>query len=56
VEVDAGSGIVQLLLRDGVMHQKGGDSTISSEGFRMLLLDITPKQASLLMLGMVVTR
>lgn len=53
VEVDSQAGIVNLLLRDGVLHQKGGESTISKLGYRMLLQDLTPKQASDLMLGMV---
>lgn len=56
VEVDAATGIVQLRLCDGVLHQRGGDSTISHEGFRMLLQDLTPQQASDAMLGMVVRR
>jgi hypothetical protein len=54
IEVDDDAGIVQLLLRDGTLHSKGGDSTIGSDGYRILLDGLTPKRARDLMLGMVV--
>lgn len=56
VECDEQAGVVALLLQDGVLHQKGGESTISADGLRMLLPKITPKQARDTMLGMVVAR
>ncbi|GAB4155335.1 MAG: hypothetical protein Fur0037_23780 [Planctomycetota bacterium] len=56
VEIDKKAGIVQLLLRDGVLRQKGGESTITAEGYRMLLQDVEPSEASETMLGMVVSR
>jgi hypothetical protein len=56
IEVDDDAGIVQLLLRDGTLHSKGGDSTIGSDGYRILLDGLTPKRARDLMLGMVVRK
>ncbi|MBX3462540.1 MAG: hypothetical protein KF830_05185 [Planctomycetes bacterium] len=56
VEVDAGAGVVSLLLREGSLRRGGVDSTITGEGYRMLLPRITPRQASDTMLGMVLTR
>lgn len=56
VEVDPVSGVVSLLLRDGNLRRGGVDSTISAEGYRMLLPALSVRQASDAMLGMVVTR
>lgn len=56
VEVDERTGVVSLLLQSGTLRQAGGISTISAEGYRMLLPNVTPKQASEIMLGMVVRR
>jgi hypothetical protein len=56
IEVDERAGIVSLLLRDGALHQRGGLSTISPDGYRMLLPHVTPRRASDAMLGMVVRR
>jgi hypothetical protein len=56
VEVDAQAGIVSLLLRDGTMRSKGGQSKIAADGYRILLPEVTPKAASDALLGMVVRR
>ncbi|HEX5053833.1 MAG TPA: hypothetical protein VFZ65_18790 [Planctomycetota bacterium] len=56
VEVDRQAGVVSLLLKDGVLHRGGVESTITGEGYRMLLPDVTPKQATDAMFGMVVTK
>jgi hypothetical protein len=56
VEVDQAAGVVSLLLKDGVLRNGGMESTITAEGFRMLLGNVTPKQASDTMFGMVVSK
>jgi len=56
VEVDAVAGIVSLLLQDGILRRAGVESTITAEGYRMLLPKVTPKMATDVMLGMVVTK
>lgn len=56
VEVDERAGVVSLLLQDGVLRRGGKESTITAEGYRMLLPKVTPKLASDVMLGMVVTK
>lgn len=56
VEVDEASGVVSLLLRDGVLRQPVGNSTITAEGYRMLLPGVTPSEAIDAMLGMIVKR
>lgn len=56
VEVDQAAGVVSLLLQDGALRRGGAESTITAEGYRMLLPKVTPKQATDVMLGMVVTR
>jgi hypothetical protein len=53
VEVDA-RGVVSLWLRSGVLQKEGVQSSINAEGYRMLLPNLTPKQATDAMLGMVV--
>ncbi|MCU0865230.1 MAG: hypothetical protein MUC36_15705 [Planctomycetes bacterium] len=53
VEVDA-RGVVSLWLRSGVLQNEGVESSINAEGYRMLLPNLTPKQATDAMLGMVV--
>jgi hypothetical protein len=56
VEIDERAGVVSLLLQDGVLRRGGKESTITAEGYRMLLPKVTPKQARDVMLGMVVTK
>ena len=56
LEVDEAAGVVSLLLKNGVLRRGGVESTITAEGFRMLLPKVTPKQALDIMLGMVVTK
>ena len=56
VEVDIAAGVVSLLLSDGVLRQGAAQSTITAEGYRMLLPNITPSQATDIMLGMVVNK
>ena len=56
IEVDRTTGVVSLLLQDGVLRRGGVESSISGEGYRMLLPKLDPKQASDLMFGMVVTK
>ena len=56
VEIDQAAGIVSLLLKDGVLRSGGVESTITAEGYRMLLGNVTPKQASDTMFGMVVSK
>lgn len=53
VEVDA-RGVVSLWMRSGVLQKEGVQSSINAEGYRMLLTNLTPKQATDAMLGMVV--
>jgi len=55
-EVDERSGVVSLLLNDGVLRQGGVESTISGEGYRMLLPGLTPKETIDAMLGMIVKK
>lgn len=56
IEVDAASGVVSLLLRDGSLRRGGVESSITGEGYRVLLPNLSCKQATDAMLGMVVTR
>lgn len=56
IEVDPGTGVVSLRMIDGVLHQGGSESSIVGEGYRMLLPDVTQKQANDSMQGMVVIR
>jgi hypothetical protein len=56
VEIDESSGVVSLLLRSGVLRRGARESTITAEGFRMLLPNLTPATAREAMLGMVVTK
>jgi hypothetical protein len=56
VEVDRGAGVVSLLLEDGVLRKRGGETTIPKSGYRILLPGVTPQQASDALLGMVVER
>ena len=55
-EIDERSGLVSLLLNDGVLRQRGVESTITGEGYRMLLPGLTPKETINAMLGMIVKR
>ncbi|MBL8732451.1 MAG: hypothetical protein JNN13_08795 [Planctomycetes bacterium] len=56
IEVDRTAGVVSLLLQDGSLRREGVESTITAEGLRMLLPDLTPQKATDAMFGMVVTR
>jgi hypothetical protein len=56
IEIDEAAGVVSLLLRSGVLRRGGIESTISAEGFRMLLPNLTPAAARDAMFGMVVAR
>jgi hypothetical protein len=47
---------VSLLLRNGSLRRDGVDSSITGEGLRVLLPNLTCKQASDAMFGMVVRR
>lgn len=50
-EIDSENGIVSLLLRDGWVRRKRGDTRIPTEGLRMPLPGVTPKQVFDEMLG-----
>jgi hypothetical protein len=56
IELDETSGIVSLRMRDGSLRRDGIDSSITGEGLRVLLPNLTCKQASDAMFGMVVRR
>jgi hypothetical protein len=56
IEVDEAAGIVSLRLCNGSLRRDGVDSSITGEGLRVLLPNLTCKQASDAMLGMVVRR
>lgn len=56
VEVDRTANVVSLRMFDGVLRREGVESSITAEGFRMLLPKVTPQQAADVMLGMVVTK
>ncbi len=56
VVVDKRRGTVELLLRDGLLRKKGGESDIDKEGYRILLLGVTTEHAKNSMLGMVVRK
>lgn len=56
IEIDEQAGIVSLVLQSGVLRRGGIESTISTEGFRMLLPNLTPAAARDAMFGMVVER
>jgi len=56
VEIDERGGVVSLLLRGGVLRRGSLESTITEEGYRMLLPGLTPKETIDAMLGMVVKK
>lgn len=56
VEIDDQGGVVSLLLQDGVLRRGSLESTITGEGYRMLLPGLTPKEAIDAMQGMVVKK
>ncbi len=56
IEVDQTAGVVSLLLQDGALRSGGVESTITAEGYRMLLPSVTCKQATDAMFGMVVSK
>ncbi|MEY2980088.1 MAG: hypothetical protein RL562_315 [Planctomycetota bacterium] len=56
VEVDRAAGVVALLLEDGVLRRRGGETKIPASGYRILLPGVAPEQALDAMLGFVVER
>lgn len=56
VVVDKDRGTVELLLRNGLLRRKAGETRIGADGYHVLLLGVTPKEATDSMLGMVVQR
>ncbi|MCR9248224.1 MAG: hypothetical protein NXI31_24605 [bacterium] len=56
VEVDERAGIVSLVLRDGQLRRGLAESTITAEGYRILLPKLRPERASEIMLGLVVRK
>ncbi len=56
VVVDKRRGTVELMLRDGLLRKPGGQTRIDAEGYRILLLGVTPTEASDSMMGMVVQK
>jgi hypothetical protein len=56
VEVDRAAGVVTLVLEDGVLRRRGGDTKIPASGYRILLPGVTPEQALDAMLGFVLER
>ncbi|MBL8753015.1 MAG: hypothetical protein JNK15_06895 [Planctomycetes bacterium] len=56
VEVDAASATVSLRLVDGVLRRGALESSITGEGYRMLLPKRSPNDASQAMVGMVVSK
>jgi len=55
-EVDEKRGVVSLWMHGGVLRRGGLESTIGSEGYRMLLPGLTPSQVTDAMFGMVSKR
>jgi hypothetical protein len=56
VEIDEQVGVVSLLLQGGVLQRDGRESTITEEGYRMLLPGLTTNEAIDAMLGMIVRK
>ena len=56
VEVDRHANVVSLVLRDGILHRGLAESTITADGYRILLPKLRPERAAELMLGMVVEK
>jgi hypothetical protein len=56
IEVDQRARVVSLLLKSGTLRRQGTESSIHTEGYRMLLPNITPEKAAMTMMGMVVQR
>ncbi|MFT4839838.1 MAG: hypothetical protein ACI8UD_000339 [Planctomycetota bacterium] len=56
VEIDEQGGVVSLLLQGGVLRRGSLESTITGEGYRMLLPGLTPKETIDAMQGMVVKK
>jgi hypothetical protein len=56
VEVDPASATVSLRLVDGVLRRGAVESSITGEGYRMLLPELTIPLAKETMIGMVVTK
>lgn len=56
VEIDEQVGVVSLLLQGGVLQRDGRESTITGEGYRMLLPGLTTNEAIDAMLGMIVRK
>lgn len=56
LEVNGATGVVSLLLQDGTLRRGALESSITGEGYRILLPKLTPKSATDAMFGMVVTK
>ncbi len=56
VRVDDVANLVQLVLTEGVLRRKGGETAIGEAGYRILLPDVTPQRARDIMMGMVAER
>jgi hypothetical protein len=56
VRVDEEGNFVQLVLTEGVLRRKGGETAIGEAGYRILLPDVTPQRARDIMMGMVAER
>lgn len=56
IEANTATGVVSLLLQDGVLRRGVLESSITGEGYRILLPKLTPKQAADAMFGMVVSK
>ncbi len=56
VRVDGSGGMVQLVLRDGILRMAGGDTPIGESGYRILLPGVSPERARDIMMGMVAER
>ncbi|MEY2715653.1 MAG: hypothetical protein RIT24_1996, partial [Planctomycetota bacterium] len=56
LEIDSKAGIVSLRLSGGTLRRDGSESSIHADGFRILLPNVTPERASMLLMGMVVKK
>lgn len=56
IEVDRTTDVVSLLLEDGILRKRGGETTIPTSGYRILLPGLDATFATDVMLGFVVDR
>jgi hypothetical protein len=56
IVVDRRSATVELLLADGILRKRGGETSLGGDGYRILLPGVTPEAALDTMLGMVSER